>query len=50
MSIDQTMGGVSLVPRSIWVAVVGGEVADIATAIWRKKSHGTARFSCLIGS
>lgn len=40
LSIAQTIGGVSLVPHSIWVAVVGGEAADIATAIWRKKSNG----------
>lgn len=39
-SIAQTIGGVSLVPHSIWVAVVGGEAADIAAAIWRKKSNG----------
>ena len=40
LSIAQTIGGVSLVPHSIWVAVVGGEAADIASAIWRKKSNG----------
>lgn len=40
LSIAQTIGGVSLVPHSIWVAVVGGEAADIAAAIWRKKSNG----------
>ncbi|CUJ79090.1 Uncharacterized homolog of phage Mu protein gp47 [Achromobacter sp. 2789STDY5608633] len=40
LSIAQTIGGVSLVPHSIWVAVVGGEAADIAMAIWRKKSNG----------
>ncbi|MBD9417669.1 baseplate J/gp47 family protein [Achromobacter sp. ACM04] len=40
LSVPQTIGGVSLVPHSIWVAVVGGEAADIAEAIWRKKSNG----------
>ena len=40
LSVAQTIGGVSLVPHSIWVAVVGGEAADIAEAIWRKKSNG----------
>lgn len=40
LSVDQTIGGVSLVPHSIWVAVVGGEAAEIAAAIWRKKSNG----------
>lgn len=40
LSVAQTIGGVSLVPHSIWVAVVGGEAADIAMAIWRKKSNG----------
>lgn len=40
LSVSQEIGGVSLAPHSIWVAVVGGEAADIATAIWRKKSNG----------
>lgn len=40
LDIAQTIGGVSLAPHSIWVAVVGGAAADIATAIWRKKSNG----------
>lgn len=40
LSVPQTIGGVSLAPHSIWVAVVGGEAADIADAIWRKKSNG----------
>jgi uncharacterized phage protein gp47/JayE len=35
-----TVGGVTLAPHSIWVAVVGGAAADIAGAIWRKKSLG----------
>lgn len=34
------IGGVPLAPHSIWVAVVGGQAADIADAIWRKKSVG----------
>ncbi|KXJ63055.1 hypothetical protein AXY46_03290 [Achromobacter xylosoxidans] len=40
LSVPQTIGGVSLAPHSIWVAVVGGEAAAIADAIWRKKSNG----------
>lgn len=40
LSVPQTIGGVSLVPHSIWVAVVGGEASDIADAIWREKSNG----------
>jgi uncharacterized phage protein gp47/JayE len=35
-----TVGGVTLVGHSIYVAVVGGEAADIAQAIWSKKSLG----------
>lgn len=35
-----TIGGVTLVAHSIWIAVVGGAAADIADAIWRKKSLG----------
>ncbi|CAB3854510.1 hypothetical protein LMG26858_01890 [Achromobacter anxifer] len=40
LSAPQTVGGVVLRPHSIWVAVAGGEAADIADAIWRKKSNG----------
>lgn len=40
LDIAQTIGGVSLAPHSIWVAVVGGNAADVAAAIWRKKSNG----------
>lgn len=36
-----TVGGVSLLPHSIYVAVVGGNAADIARAIWSKKSQGS---------
>ncbi|WP_179280547.1 baseplate J/gp47 family protein [Bordetella genomosp. 1] len=39
-SVAQEIGGVMLAPHSIWVAAVGGQAADIAEAIWRKKSNG----------
>jgi uncharacterized phage protein gp47/JayE len=35
-----SVGGVTLAAHSIWIAVVGGAAADIANAIWRKKSLG----------
>lgn len=35
-----TIGTVTLAPHSIWIAVVGGAAADIAQAIWKKKSLG----------
>lgn len=35
-----TVGGVTLVDHSIYIAVVGGAAADIAQAIWSKKSLG----------
>lgn len=35
-----TIGGVSIAARSLYVAVVGGASADIAEAIWRKKAPG----------
>jgi hypothetical protein len=41
LSVPKTVGGVVLRPHSIWVAVTGGEAADIADAIWRKKSNGS---------
>lgn len=37
-----TIGGVSLAAHSIYVAVSGGTDADVAYAIWRKKSGGCA--------
>ncbi|HEY0120664.1 MAG TPA: baseplate J/gp47 family protein [Rhizobium sp.] len=37
-----TTGGVTLVPNSIYVAVVGGEASAIAKAIWSKKAPGCA--------
>lgn len=40
-SAPLSVGSVTLVPHSIWVAVVGGEAADIAGAIWRKKNPGS---------
>lgn len=39
---NATIGGVSLVPNSIYVAAVGGAAADVARAIWSKKSPGCA--------
>jgi len=36
----ETVGGVLLNPNSLFVAVVGGEAADIAEAIWRAKPPG----------
>lgn len=38
----QTIGGVSLNPNSLYVAVVGGDAQAIANAIWTKKSPGCA--------
>lgn len=35
-----TLGSLTLVPHSIYVAAVGGLAADIAKAIWSKKSVG----------
>lgn len=37
---SQTVGGVSLAPHSIYVAMVGGDAAAIAMAIWQKKAPG----------
>ena len=37
-----TIGGYSLLPNSIYVAVVGGAAQDIAFAIWSKKAPGCA--------
>lgn len=39
-NVPVTIGGVTLSPHSIYVAAVGGVAADIATAIWAKKSPG----------
>ena len=41
-SISLTVGGVSLLPNSVYVAVVGGDATAVATAIWRKKAPGCA--------
>ncbi|MBB3743921.1 hypothetical protein FHX10_003420 [Rhizobium sp. BK591] len=38
----QTIGGVSLYPNSLYVAVVGGAAEDVAKAIWSKKAPGCA--------
>lgn len=40
LSTDTTIGGVTVVKNSIYVSVVGGATADIATAIWRHKPPG----------
>lgn len=37
---SQVIGGVTLAPHSVYVAVVGGNQLAIATAIWSKKSPG----------
>lgn len=37
-----TIGGVSLNPNSLYVAVVGGDEDDVARAIWSKKAPGCA--------
>ena len=37
-----TVGGVTLVDHSIYVAVVGGAASDVALAIWNKKSLGAS--------
>jgi len=37
-----TIGGVSLNPNSLYVAVVGGDEQEVAEAIWSKKSPGCA--------
>ena len=41
-STNQTIGGYSLVPYSIYVAVVGGSSQDVAQAIWSHKMPGCA--------
>ncbi len=38
----QVIGGVSLLPNSLYVAAVGGLASDIAQAIWSKKAPGCA--------
>lgn len=37
---NATIGGVSLAPHSLYVAVVGGAAADVARAIWSHKAPG----------
>lgn len=39
---SETVGGVSLIANSLYVAVVGGSDADVAQAIWSKKPPGCA--------
>lgn len=41
-SSPATVGGVSLVANSVYVAVVGGDATAVATAIWSKKAPGCA--------
>lgn len=41
-SSPQTIGGVSLVANSLYVAVVGGEASAVARAIWSRKAPGCA--------
>lgn len=38
----QVIGGVSVLPNSLYVAVVGGSAQAIGEAIWRKKAPGCA--------
>lgn len=37
---SMTIGGVSVLPHSLYVSVFGGAAADVANAIWTKKSPG----------
>ena len=37
-----TVGGVTLAPNSLYVAVLGGAAADVAAAIWSRKMPGCA--------
>lgn len=39
-STPLTVGGVTLIPQSLYVAVVGGTTAAVGQAIWSKKSPG----------
>lgn len=41
-STSAVVGGVTLAPHSIYVAVVGGEAQAIANAIWTKKDTGAS--------
>ena len=40
LSTPQTVGGYTLAPNSLYVAVTGGDAAAIARAIWTKKPPG----------
>lgn len=40
LGTSATIGGVTLAPHSLYVAVVGGAAADIANAIWQHKPPG----------
>jgi len=40
LGTTQTIGGVTLAAHSIYIAAVGGTDADVAKAIWNKKSPG----------
>lgn len=41
---SQVVGGVTLPANSLYVAVVGGVTADVATAIWSKKAPGCSYY------
>jgi hypothetical protein len=40
LATDTVIGGVTLAPKSLYVAVTGGNADDIAKAIWLKKAPG----------
>lgn len=42
LSTSRVVGGVLLAPNSVYVAVVGGQAAAVAQAIWLKKQPGAA--------
>lgn len=42
LTTSETVGGATLAPKSIYVAVVGGDLGTIAQAIWSKKAPGCA--------
>jgi len=42
---SQVVGGVTLPANSLYVAVVGGVTADVATAIWNKKVPGCSYYA-----
>lgn len=40
LDTNATIGGVTLIPHSIFIAVVGGATQDVGNAIWSKKAPG----------